>query len=291
MYHCEVCGTAMKKTYRNMSKKESTLFLRCPKCKLRWAPKLDIDPSFKSKLNESSRKDALSELRNREFSLVNVLLSRYIEAGSNGLEVGCSYGWYLETIKDTYQAEGIEPEFSIAEEARARGYKVWDGFFPDDIPKDRKYNFIVFNNVWEHINNTSYLIEQSKYHLKDNGFLIITIPLSSGGLYKLAEFFEFVGWTKWLIRLWQLHFHSPHIYYFNKKNLRLIMKNYGFDIESVHNCKASINLKRMQERFEMDIDEKHGKLNAIIFQVFYPIFRMLPADKAVFVCKYKGRTE
>jgi hypothetical protein len=47
----------------------------------------------------------------------------------------------------------------------------------------------------------------------------------------------------------------------------------------------------MQERFEMDIDEKHGKLNAIIFQVFYPIFRMLPADKAVFVCKYKGRTE
>lgn len=288
MYHCEICGTIMKKTYHNMSKKENTLFLKCPKCKLRWAPRLDVDLSFKSKLNESSRKNALSELRDREFSLVNELLNRYIKTGSSGLDVGCSYGWYMETINKRYEIEGIEPEFQIAEEARARGHKVYDGFFPDGITQDKTYNFIVFNNVWEHINNTSYLIEKSRVFLKDNGVLIITIPLSTGGLYKLAELFELLGWSKWLTRLWQLHFHSPHVYYFNKKNLSLIMKKYDFDIESVVSCRNYINTKRMKERFEMDIDEKHGRINAILFRLFYPIIKILPTDKAVFVYRYKG---
>lgn len=47
----------------------------------------------------------------------------------------------------------------------------------------------------------------------------------------------------------------------------------------------------MKERFEMDADEKHGGLKAAMFKIAYPILRWLPADKAIFVCKYEGVEE
>ena len=167
---CEVCGSELKLAYHNMQKKEGKFFYICPYCKLRWAPYLDVDRLFCSKLNEESRREALSGIRTCEFAQVNTLLKRYVKEGSRGLEVGCAYGWYLNTVGDRYQMEGIEPEKGIAEQARFNGHTVHTGFFPDDVPEDiEEYDFIVFNNVWEHINHTSVLIDETLKYLKDGG--------------------------------------------------------------------------------------------------------------------------
>lgn len=270
-----------------MGKKEHSEFLFCPTCKLRWAPNLDVDRSFKSKLNEDSRQKALWDIRKHEFDQVNNLVNKFVKKGGRGLEVGCAYGWYLDSIGNEFQMEGIEPENSIAEQARLKGHIVYTGFFPQDMKHDvKKYDFIVFNNVWEHINHTSDLIDGSTRYLEVGGKMIITVPLSTGGLYRIAELLERLGNTKWLIRLWQLHFHSPHIYYFTKKNLEQIMSKHGFILEHVEDVRDSINASKMKERFDMDIDEKHSGIKAAVFQMGYPVIRRLPADKAVFVFQY-----
>ena len=289
MCECEICGTKMKLIYKNMRRIEKKEFFYCPNCKLKWAPKLDMDKTFHSKLNESSREKALHNVRNQEFALVNRMISKYVDAGSLGLDVGCSYGWYMDSVGSNYIMEGIEPESSIAEQAKKRGHKVFTGFFPYDIPEDHeKYEFIVYNNVWEHINHTSDLVKGSISKIKNGGILVITIPLSTGGLYRISELFEKAGRTKELVRLWQLRFHSPHIYYFTKKNFEELMKKFNCTLLECRDIKG-IDPKKMKERFEMDTDERHGTLKARVFQLAYPILKKLPADKAVFVFRYSGR--
>jgi len=289
VFLCEICGKKMKPIYKRMALNEKTVFLYCSNCKLRWAPNIDFNRSFMSKLNENSRQEALSNIRKHEFEQVNRLVYQFVEKGHRGLEIGCAYGWYLDTICEEYHMEGIEPEDKVAQVARLKGHKVYSGFFPDDIPAEAdKYDFLVFNNVWEHINNTSKLIDRSRGLLNEKGLLFITIPLSTGGIYKTAEMLEFLGNTKWLTRLWQLHFHSPHIYYFTKRNFVKLMEKKGFDLLTIENMIDSIDPKKMKERFAMDSDEKSPGIKAFIFRIFYPFIRILPADKAIFVFQYNS---
>lgn len=285
---CEICNRKMKPVYPNMSKQERTRFYRCPLCKLIWAPKLNISETFSSKLNEENRQKALQNVRQHEFRQVNSLVERYVSKGGRGLDIGCAYGWYMKSVGREYVIEGIEPEDSVAKKARENGNQVYTGFFPEDMPNNvERYDFLVFNNVWEHINYTSKLIENSLKCLKQRGIMIITVPLSTGGLYRIAELFEKIGRTKELARLWQLHFHSPHIYYFTKENLTELMKKYGCTILECQDVKG-IDPERMKERFEMDADERYGNLKAKIFQRLYPILKHLPADKKIFVFQFES---
>lgn len=288
---CENCGIVMKQVYYNLRHREKIDIYRCPTCKLTWAPELNINISFRSRLDEESRERALKKIRLEESVQVNKLIEKYVQKGGKGLDVGCAYGWYMKSASDLYEMEGIEPEDSVAEKARAAGYRGYTGFFPWDMPDSAgKYDFLVFNNVWEHINHTSKLIKESVGFLKCGGIMVITVPLSVGGLYKISELFEKMGRTKELTRLWQLHFHSPHIYYFTKKNLSELMERNHCTLLECRDIRG-IDPKRMKERFEMDEDEKHGGLKARVFQLAYPFIKRFPADKAIFVFRYNGEGE
>lgn len=288
MIICENCNAEMKPVYHNMRRRERINIYRCPLCKLIWAPELDVDTSFQSKLDERNRERGLKDIRLREFAQVNAMVNKYVIKGGRGLDVGCAYGWYMKSVSKDYKIEGIEPEEAVAKKAGDSGYKVYTGFFPEDMPEDtEKYEYLVFNNVWEHINHTSKLISRSVAYLKSRGIMVITVPLANGGLYRISEFFEKAGRTKELVRLWQFHFHSPHIYYFTKKNFEQLMKKYNCTLLEYQDVRG-IDPKRMKERFEMDKDEKYGSLKALVFQLVYPFIKMLPADKAVFVFRYEG---
>lgn len=284
---CENCNTKMKHIYRNMAHKEGIQFYRCPKCRLLWTPELGVNTAFQSKLDEKNREAALENIRSKEYEQVNNLIKKYVSTG-RGLDVGCAYGWYMKSIGENYKMEGIEPETAIAQKASEDGYKVYTGFFPQDMPKETgNYDFIVFNNVWEHINHTSKLINESTGFVRKNGYLVITVPLFTGGLYRISELLERLGRTKELARLWQLHFHSPHIYYFSKKNFTELMNQHHFSLQECQDVRG-IDPKRMRERFEMDTDERYGRVKAKLFQIAYPFLKLLPADKAVFLFRYDG---
>ena len=243
---------------------------------------VDIDMTFRSQLNEEKRQQALQDARNKEFDNVLTLLKKILPPPRKGLEVGCSYGWFIEKASGLYEVEGIEAEDTVAQKARDKGLRVHTGLFPQDLPPEcGKYDFIIFNNVWEHINHTTELIDGCVKYLKKGGCLIITIPLSTGAIYKISEWLERFGRVKELARLWQLHFHSPHIYYFNKKNIEQLMSKKGFKLVECKDIR-SIDVNKMKERFEMDAEERHGGRKAAIFKLIYPVLKRMPADKAVF---------
>jgi hypothetical protein len=146
---CECCGAIMKPVYKNMSRKEGVDIYKCKQCLLLRAPKLNIDTTFTSQLNEVKRKEAIEGIRNTEFHSVISLLQKFLTSGK-GLEVGCSYGWFMEQINNSvdilgtnlsqtshykYFMEGIEAEDAIAEQARNKGLNVYTGLFYFDMPR------------------------------------------------------------------------------------------------------------------------------------------------------------
>lgn len=283
---CEICGSVMRPIYKKMARHENNIFCQCPTCKLIWAPNLKLDRTFSSDLDEAEREKALGSSRTLEFEKIINKMQKILPTGAYGLEVGCAYGWFLDASKVIYRMKGIEAEDKTASYARKNGHDVITGLFPDDLPLE-KFDFLIFNNVWEHINNTSKLIEACSKYTRNEGYVIFTIPLSTGVIYRTAEFLEKFGRSKELIRLWQLHFHSPHIYYFNKENIIRIMNKYGFELASYESVR-SIDVSKMKDRFLMDKTEKIATVKTFLFRLYYFFAKHMSEDKGTFYFRYKG---
>lgn len=169
MKACENCKEPMRRVYRNLAKREKVQIYKCPRCKLFWAPDLDLDLSFNSKLDEQKRLEVLTDVRESEFDQVLQMMQRHISAG-HGLEVGCAYGQFMQKAEQYYKMEGVEAEDAVAEKAREKGLCVHTGLFPQNFTEGKgQYDFIIFNNAWEHINHTEDLLRGCLQYIKWGG--------------------------------------------------------------------------------------------------------------------------
>lgn len=144
---CEACGAAMRK--------KKTWLYRCEACGF-----------FASTLHpaQGTGVPGLEELRRFNFE---IMLDRLEEmrplAGTQILEVGSAWGWFLEAAQRRgAKVQGIEPEAATAELARRHGLDVETGFFPADLRDRGPYDMIIFNDVFEHLPHPSLRIKNRK---------------------------------------------------------------------------------------------------------------------------------
>ncbi len=172
--------------------------------------------------------DGLETLRRRNFAtLCGWLNERYALTGKKVLEVGCAEGWFLQEAR--YRGMivcAIEPSPPHAEMSRAKGFDVTDGFFPDDIDASGMFDFIVFNDVFEHLPNPVSALAQCEELLKPGGVLVLNLPSNCGIFYRLGSLLARVGRPSPLERLWQKGFPSPHLSYFNPITLSRFVDSY-----------------------------------------------------------------
>jgi 2-polyprenyl-3-methyl-5-hydroxy-6-metoxy-1,4-benzoquinol methylase len=208
----------------------------CNHCELYFAPDTSFNHSFESSLDETSRTSALKELRLNNFIKIIKELKNVLPEDAFGLEVGSSYGWFLEIAKaNGIDCIGIEPEHTIWNYANNKGLKVIKGFFPDDLPIDNnQFDFIIFNDVFEHIPEVEMALQKCRELLKPNGILIINLPQSTGIFYKIAHLLYKLKIKTFLNRLWQFNFHSPHFYYFNKNSIENILRRNKLSVFLYH---------------------------------------------------------
>lgn len=104
---CPICSmsTYVKKKYQL-----KYVVYQCKKCKLEFCPDAAFNASFNSSLDENEREKALRQLRKENFD--KILKSvKGIGSTGTGLEIGCGYGWFLEScMHHNVPCEGIEPE-------------------------------------------------------------------------------------------------------------------------------------------------------------------------------------
>ena len=103
-----------------------------------------------------------------------------VESNSVVLDVGCASGYTIEILRDKKNCKcyGIEPEDYSRNSALEKGFEVnsrnAETFF-NDSPV-RKYDYIIFGDVLEHMASPESILVLAKEFLNDDGSCVISLP-------------------------------------------------------------------------------------------------------------------
>ncbi len=173
-----------------------------------------------SVINEDLREGGLEALRRINNARLLDRLAGLIPAGGRLLDVGCGPGFLLkDALARGFAAQGLEPDGAVVAAATAQGAPVRQGFFPQALSGDERFDVIVFNDVLEHIADVPAALAASAAHLGAGGLLCINCPDRRGLFYRVAERADALGFPGALERLWQVGLPSPHLWYLTPKAL------------------------------------------------------------------------
>lgn len=280
---CPVCKATLRKSTNNWH-------LYCSVCDYessRFKPEL-VDSTLYESIDVEKWEIGLKNTRLVNYEKIISVLKKY-KKGGRLLDVGCANGWFLEVVQKDYEALGVEPQQKFQEICAARNLKVIHGIFPECLNPSDTYDIITFNDVLEHIPDATSIIEACLFHLKKDGIVMINIPTSDGFIYKVSRLLSLVGLHQYYYRMWQKETYTPHIHYFNRKNLVRILENHNFSILETGNLETLVigNIKELYNRV-VNVQKENR-----IFQLFaffavlisYPILRFLPRDIMYVVAK------
>lgn len=149
------------------------------------------------------------------------------------LEVGCSSGNYMSSVRDLgWIVEGVEFSDKAASVARTKGFDVKVGSLESVNLDEKKYDLIVGWMVIEHLHDPVQALKKLNTAIKDDGYLVASVPDTKS----LAKF---------LFKEYCYDLHLPnHLYHFTPKTLKLILFKSGWILERViwqRNCNTLIN--------------------------------------------------
>lgn len=241
-------------------------------------PKINQQASH-ALIDEAAREDGLEQLRKANFARLLDEIAQVKGGGGRLLDVGCAHGWFLEMAAGRYEVTGIEPDEVVASATRARGLPVRAGYFPQVLAADERFDVIVFNDVIEHIPDIRSVLAACHHHLRDGGLLVLNLPNSDGLFYRLSRLLSRLGVQGFFERLWQKDFPSPHVHYFNPRNLQQLLANTAFEQQRGGRLET-LNRKGLYTRIAYS--KENGALrNGIVYLGALgsiPFLRMLPAD-------------
>ena len=253
----------------------------CPRCKYERSHLVSfINAEFApNKFDENLREVGLMDLRKNNFKQLVDEISKYAPHDSTLLDVGCGHGWFLEIANKKFKAEGIEPDRAIYERALKHGFNVRCGYFPKDLSITDVYDVIIFNDVIEHIHDIHSTMDALRKHLNNEGLLVLNLPSRGGIFYRLSKVLYYFGARSFFERLWQTEMPSPHIHYFNRKNLTAFLSKAGFKV-SMYGRLESIIRSGLYARISYARSDAKilNKLLYIVIACFLPLLRLLPSD-------------
>ncbi len=144
------------------------------------------------------------------------------------LDVGCGTGatWKNE---EKFIVTGIEINPEIAREAEENLYKV----VIDDVEKielgNAKFDCIVFADILEHLYNPWDVLKKYKEYLKDNGFIVASIPNIQ--FYKILRKLIFKG--EWQYKDYGI-LDIDHIRFFTLKTIIRLFKSADIEIVKIN---------------------------------------------------------
>ncbi len=134
----------------------------------------------------------------------------------NFLDIGCSFGGFLESADRYYSPYGIEISTYAAEFSRKKfGESIHTGTIENHSFKDNFFSIITMIEVIEHLKNPDNTVKRCYEMLKDNGILMIQTANMDGLQAKMQK--EDYA-----------YFMPGHLSYFTKNNLTLLLKKNGF---------------------------------------------------------------
>ena len=183
---------------------------------------------FTSYYNQRNNKDEhLNKQRKSQYKIDAKIINQHIGEGDNILDVGCSYGGFIEEIhstKNNVNCFGIDVDTSAIYAAK-NIYSDIANFQESDllsINDDIKFDLIIFRGTFQYLGEEVHE-SMRKIHnlLKNNGKVIIfSLPSTDSFFYSLLR-------EKWAL------FHPEMSLMFNERSLRYLMESHKFKIDEL----------------------------------------------------------
>ena len=263
---CIVCNFELKRINK--------FLFKCPNCKYY---KSNLEPGYGRGI------DGVDELRKKNFIQI-IKQIKLLENQDNlrVLEFGSGAGFFIDECKKMkINITGSEADINQSSLLNNKFKNVINISLPlnnDATNLYSKFNFVVFNDVFEHLENLNLVIKQIKMFLKPNGYLIINIPSSDGFIFKISEFLFKIGIKNFHKRLWQENLSSPHLSYFNKSNLKKLLIKHNFELihsDSLDSIGKADNFNRLNSTIKNKLICLI--LSSVLFFLYY-LQKILPKD-------------
>jgi SAM-dependent methyltransferase len=144
------------------------------------------------------------------------------------LEIGCGAGNFIYNIPNCKEYWGIEPNKSMALQAKKKLNFVLVGSFMDvesQIPS-KHFDLIVCNDVIEHMDDVDGFLERIKKKLKPDGFIAGSIP----NVRFIENILRFLVQRDWKYTEWGI-LDKTHLRFFTEKSLRRLFVQNGYSID------------------------------------------------------------
>lgn len=275
---CPVCGT-------NLSVAGPSWRYRCSSCRTERSrfPALSGDGVFDRSMHEAAHEGMRRRIYRRIIKKMVAGLSD--QRRGTLLDIGCSYGWFLEEARSVgFSVVGLEPDEEFVAAARARGFEIIHGTFPEAMAEDQHFNAICFNDVFEHLDDPRRAMGACHRSLRDGGVLMINIPSSDGLLYRVANVASRLGVLAPIERLWLKDWPFPHRTFFTSKSLVALATEMKFECEQRSRLPL-YEVRGLRER--LSIDASLSRLSVWIIWaglvVLIPVQRLFASDINVFL--------
>lgn len=155
------------------------------------------------------------------------------------LDVGCSFGTFLNVLRDRgYMYEGVEPSRNAAKVCAQAGHKVFNGLLEEARFMDGQFDVLSMFEVIEHLVDPRPLLEECHRVLIKGGMLF----LSTGN----AE-----SWTARAMKGKWDYFDTQgggagHISFFNPNSLGTLAEGAGFTVEGIETRRVMLVDKKLQ---------------------------------------------
>jgi len=217
---CHVCGRVITDELVYAQKGEWS-YLQCSACGLvllHPVPDQEMLGSYYNDSYEVKFDDYIKGVRRRSPKTLDEL-KKYFPSRGRLLEVGCSYGGFLdEARRDGWEVTGIELSETAARHARDQlGLKVFSGRLDNQLEQlTEPFDVLALFHVIEHVPDPVQLLEQCRRLTKHNGLLILKTP-------NVASFIARITGSTW-------QWVSPpaHLYLYSPKTLDALLQKVGY---------------------------------------------------------------
>lgn len=135
------------------------------------------------------------------------------------LDVGCGIGEMLDLASNDYtECSGVEPSPIAAEEARKKGFTIYEDFFEDVTLPEAHYDVILMHSVIEHVKDPVAILRKCHKALAPDGVVAMLTPKLGGPAYRIHG----EGWNGFR--------HGYHTFLFTGKTLGNCMEKAGFEV-------------------------------------------------------------
>lgn len=262
-HNCVICKANIKRN--------NDFSFKCRNCGFYFS---DLKPGFGQDVV------GIENLRRKNFrKLIKTILNKM--SNPEILEIGSGDGFFVEEcIKEGISITGSEASINSLKRLRSKfKIKFLELCLPESIKTKTKnvFDIVIFNDVFEHLQDLDNVIIQVKKVLKKDGLIILNLPSSDGLIFKFSEILMKIGCQRFYNRLWQKEMSSPHLSYFNRKNLKkLFIKHKLNEIQYGH--LNTVDIKNFRRFINLFKSLPLALLFTFLCFIFFIFQKILPKD-------------